>query len=74
MACEQTEDVHITFKENKPKYDVVAAIDFGTTSCGYGYSYDTDKKNVNLNKNWGNAQGFLVSFDIVYALGNWAII
>ena len=47
--------------EEESKYLMVAGIDFGTTFSGYGFSFKGAEKDIKLNKNWANAQGFLVS-------------
>lgn len=34
------------------KYEMVAAIDFGTTYSGYAYSYRYEKETIYVNSNW----------------------
>ncbi|GFO47586.1 heat shock 70 kda protein [Plakobranchus ocellatus] len=46
--------------ENVPDYQIVAAIDFGTTFSGYAYSFASNKQAIHVNKNWGQTQGFLL--------------
>lgn len=41
-------------------FQIVAAIDFGTTFSGYAYSFASNKDAVHINKNWGQTQGFLL--------------
>ena len=36
------------------RYEMVAAIDFGTTYSGYAYSYQHDKEKVHVNSNWSS--------------------
>lgn len=38
-------------------YQIVAAIDFGTTFSGYAYSFASNKQAIHVNKNWGQTQG-----------------
>ncbi|KAK7097173.1 heat shock 70 kDa protein 12B-like [Littorina saxatilis] len=42
------------------EYQIVAAIDFGTTFSGYAYSFASNRDAVHVNKNWGQTQGFLL--------------
>ncbi|ESP02145.1 hypothetical protein LOTGIDRAFT_212681 [Lottia gigantea] len=46
--------------ENAVEYQIVAAIDFGTTFSGYAYSFASNKETIHVNKNWGQTQGFLL--------------
>ncbi|XP_071086747.1 heat shock 70 kDa protein 12A-like [Haliotis cracherodii] len=46
--------------ENTAEYQIVAAIDFGTTFSGYAYSFASNKDAIHVNKNWGQTQGFLL--------------
>lgn len=41
------------------EYQIVAAIDFGTTFSGYAYSFASNKQAIHVNKNWGHTQGRL---------------
>ena len=41
-------------------FDLVCAIDFGTTFSGYAYSFRTTPDKVDVNKNWAGAMGFEV--------------
>lgn len=43
-----------------PEFQIVAAIDFGTTFSGYAYSFASDKETIHVNRNWGQTQGFLL--------------
>ena len=36
------------------KYEMVAAIDFGTTYSGYAYSYRYDQDNIYVNASWAS--------------------
>lgn len=36
------------------KFEMAAAIDFGTTYSGYGYSYRYDKDKIHVNSNWSS--------------------
>ncbi|KAK7496389.1 hypothetical protein BaRGS_00012311 [Batillaria attramentaria] len=42
------------------EYQIVAAIDFGTTFSGYAYSFASNRDAIHVNKNWGQTQGFLL--------------
>ncbi|XP_012946684.1 heat shock 70 kDa protein 12A [Aplysia californica] len=46
--------------EEAADYQIVAAIDFGTTFSGYAYSFASNKAAIHVNKNWGQTQGFLL--------------
>ncbi|KAI8761497.1 heat shock 70 kDa protein 12A-like isoform X3 [Biomphalaria glabrata] len=46
--------------EEAADYQIVAAIDFGTTFSGYAYSFASNKQAIHVNKNWGQTQGFLL--------------
>ena len=46
--------------ERAAEYQIVAAIDFGTTFSGYAYSFASNKDAIHVNKNWGQTQGFLL--------------
>ena len=37
-------------------FQIVAAIDFGTTFSGYAYSFASSREAVHVNKNWGQTQ------------------
>ena len=39
-------------------YSMVAAIDFGTTFCGYAYSFKKNMLDIKMNKNWGSKMGY----------------
>ncbi len=43
--------------EDAADYQIVAAIDFGTTFSGYAYSFASNKSAIHVNKNWGQTQG-----------------
>lgn len=43
--------------EDVADYQIVAAIDFGTTFSGYAYSFASNKQAIHVNKNWGQTQG-----------------
>ena len=45
---------------NPEKYDVVAAIDFGTSFSGFAFSFNHRDGNddIYMNREWGNAQGY----------------
>ena len=42
-------------KSNTDKYEIVAAIDFGTSYTGYAYSYQHEKETIYINSNWSRA-------------------
>jgi len=44
----------------KEKYDVVAAIDFGTSFSGFAFSFNhrDGSDDVYMNREWGSAQGY----------------
>lgn len=42
------------------QFQIVAAIDFGTTFSGYAYSFTSNKDAIYTNKSWGHTQGFLL--------------
>lgn len=42
------------------EYQIVAAIDFGTTFSGYAYAFASNRDAIHVNKNWGQTQGFLL--------------
>ena len=44
----------------KEKYDVVAAIDFGTSFSGFAFSFNHRDGNddIYMNREWGSAQGY----------------
>lgn len=39
-------------------YQLIAAIDFGTTYSAYAFSFRSSPDDIHMNKNWGNAIGF----------------
>ena len=41
------------------EYEMVAAIDFGTTFSGYAFSFKTDKDKILMNRSWGQNVGFM---------------
>lgn len=46
--------------EEAADYQIVAAIDFGTTFSGYAYSFASNKQAIHVNKNWGQTQGIVL--------------
>ena len=42
------------------KYDVVVAIDFGTSFSGFAFSFNhrDGSEDIYMNRSWGNAQGY----------------
>jgi hypothetical protein len=46
--------------DENSEYQIVAAIDFGTTFSGYAYSFASNRQAIHVNKNWGQTQGQFV--------------
>ena len=39
-------------------FEIVAAIDFGTTFSGYAFAFKNSPDKIYMNKNWGESLGF----------------
>jgi len=51
---------HYPTGRQRDKYDVVAAIDFGTSFSGFAFSFNhrDGSDDVYMNREWGSAQGY----------------
>lgn len=51
---------HLNLNQNRDQYDVVVAIDFGTSFSGFAFSFNhrDGSENIYMNRAWGSAQGY----------------